>query len=77
MSLHSMYYNFLSIHKTLRTTPALAPHVSKKLLEMSDIIEMLEAWESVAAKWCRTYPPATIRSILDHGSARAQDAAIS
>ncbi|MGA8170414.1 MAG: helix-turn-helix domain-containing protein [Methylocystis sp.] len=46
MSLHFMYYNFVRIHKTLRTTPAMAAGVTKKLWEMSDVVDMLEVWES-------------------------------
>ncbi len=46
MSLHFMYYNFVRIHKTLRTTPAMAAGVSKKLWEMSDVVDMIEVWES-------------------------------
>ncbi len=45
MSLHFMYYNFVRIHKTLRTTPAMAAGVSRKLWEMSDVVDMLETWE--------------------------------
>jgi IS1 family transposase len=45
MSLHFMYYNFVRIHKTLRTTPTMAAGVSKKLWEMSDVVDMLEVWE--------------------------------
>lgn len=46
MSLHFIYYNFVRIHKTLRTTPAMAAGVTKKLWEMSDIVDMLEVWET-------------------------------
>lgn len=45
-ALHAMYYNFVRIHQTLRVTPAMAAGVSKKLWEMSDIVAMLEEWES-------------------------------
>lgn len=48
MALHFMYYNFVRIHKTLRTTPAMAAGVSKRLWEMSDIVDVLEAWETCA-----------------------------
>jgi hypothetical protein len=34
-----------SIHKTLRTTPAMAAGVTKRLWEMGDIVDVLEAWE--------------------------------
>ena len=42
----AMYYNFVRIHKTLRTTPAIAANVTKRLWEMSDIVDVLEAWEN-------------------------------
>lgn len=46
MALHFLYYNFVRIHKTLRVTPAMAAGVTKRLWEMSDIVDMLEAWEA-------------------------------
>jgi hypothetical protein len=45
IALHTMYYNFVRIHQTLRVTPAMAAGVTKKLWEVSDIVEMLEQWE--------------------------------
>jgi len=33
-------------HKTLRTTPAMAANVSKRLWEIGDIVDVLEAWEA-------------------------------
>jgi hypothetical protein len=40
---------------TIRTTPAMAAGVTKRLWEMTDIVDMLEAWE--AAEWvlCEDY----------------------
>jgi IS1 family transposase len=46
VALFAMYYNFVRIHKTLRTTPAMAAGVSKRLWEISDIVNVLEAWEA-------------------------------
>ena len=40
------YYNFVRIHKTLRTTPAMAANVTKCLWEIGDIVDVLEAWEN-------------------------------
>ena len=40
-----MYYNFVRIHKTLRTTPAMAAGVTSRLWEIGDIVDVLEAWE--------------------------------
>jgi IS1 family transposase len=45
IALHTMYYNFVRIHQTLRVTPAMAAGVSDKLWEVSDIVAMLEQWE--------------------------------
>ena len=46
VALFAMYYNFVRIHKTLRTTPAMAAKVTERLWEMSDIVGVLEAWEA-------------------------------
>src|ERR1700733_5496180 len=45
IALHTMYYNFVRIHQTLRVTPAMAAGVTNKLWEVIDIVEMLEQWE--------------------------------
>jgi IS1 family transposase len=46
MALHFLYYNFVRVHKTLKMTPAMAAGVTKRLWEMSDVVEILEAWEA-------------------------------
>jgi IS1 family transposase len=46
VALFAMYYNFVRIHKTLRTTPAMAAGVTKRLWEVGDIVSTLEAWEA-------------------------------
>jgi hypothetical protein len=48
MALHFLYYNFVRIHQTLRTTPAMAAGVTKRLWEVSDIVDVLETWENSA-----------------------------
>jgi hypothetical protein len=50
VALFAMYYNFVRIHKTLRTTPAMAAGVTKRILEIGDIVDVLEAWETQEAK---------------------------
>ncbi len=47
VALHMMYYNFVRVHQTLRMTPAMAAGVTKRLWEMSDVVDMLEAWEAL------------------------------
>src|SRR6266436_6169546 len=46
MALHFLYYNFVRIHKTLRTTPAMAASVTKRLWEIGDMVDVLEAFET-------------------------------
>jgi hypothetical protein len=38
-------YNFIKIHGTLRTTPAMAAGVTDRLWEVSDLVALLEASE--------------------------------
>lgn len=46
VALHMMHYNFVRIHQTLRTTPAMAAGVSSKLWEISDIVALLDQEDS-------------------------------
>jgi hypothetical protein len=48
VALFALYYNFVRIHKTLRTTPAMAANVTKRLWEIGDIVDVLEAWEALS-----------------------------
>jgi IS1 family transposase len=46
MALHFFYYNFVRIHKTLKTTPAMAAGVTDRLWEVAGMVAVLEAWEA-------------------------------
>jgi IS1 family transposase len=46
VALFTTYYNFVRIHKTLRVTPAMAAGVTDRLWDVSDIVSVLEMWES-------------------------------
>jgi hypothetical protein len=46
MALHFMYYDFVRIHNTLRTTPAMASKVTARLWEIGDIVDLLEVCEA-------------------------------
>jgi IS1 family transposase len=54
VALHSMYYNFVRLHKTLRVSPAMAAGVTDRLWEMVDVVDVLDAFE---AKRKRTRKP--------------------
>jgi hypothetical protein len=47
VALFAFYYNFVRVHKTLRMTPAMAAGVTKRLWEISDVVDVLEAWEQM------------------------------
>ena len=46
MAFHFLYYNFVRIHKTLKVTPAIAAGVTDRLWEVTDMVSVLEAWET-------------------------------
>jgi hypothetical protein len=46
VAIHTMHYNFVRIHTTLRCTPAMAAGVSTKLWELADMVKVLEDWEA-------------------------------
>jgi hypothetical protein len=46
VALHIICYNFVRIHQTLRTTPAMAAGITKRLWEITDIVDVLEAFEA-------------------------------
>ena len=49
VAIHTMQYNFVRIHQTLRCTPAMAAGVSKNLWELADMVKVLEDWEAAKA----------------------------
>lgn len=46
VAIHTMHYNFVRIHQTLRCTPAMAAGVTTKLWELTDMVTVLEEWEN-------------------------------
>jgi len=46
ISLHAMFYNFVRVHQTLKMTPAMAAGVTKRLWEMTDVVDLIDAWEA-------------------------------
>jgi IS1 family transposase len=46
VALHSMYYNFVRLHQTLKVSPAMAAGVTDRLWEMADVVDMLDAFEA-------------------------------
>src|SRR5215211_1695968 len=46
VAIHTMHYNFVRIHQTLRCTPAMAAGVTKTLWELPDMVRVLEEWEA-------------------------------
>ena len=46
VAIHTMHYNFVRIHQTLRCTPAMAAGVTAQLWELADMVKVLEDWEN-------------------------------
>ena len=46
VAIHTMHYNFVRIHQTLRCSQAMAAGVTSKLWELTDMVKVLEAWEA-------------------------------
>ncbi len=49
VAIHTMHYNFVRIHQTLRCTPAMAAGVSTGLWELTDMVKVLEDYEGQQA----------------------------
>lgn len=47
VAIHTMHYNFVRIHQTLRCAPAMAAGVTTKLWELADMVKVLEDWEAL------------------------------
>jgi IS1 family transposase len=47
VAIHFMHYNFVRLHQTTRVTPAMAAGVTDKLWEISDMVRVLEEWETI------------------------------
>jgi hypothetical protein len=50
VALHFMYYNFCRVHKSLKTTPALAAGIAKWTWHVEDIVRILEQLEESVLK---------------------------
>ena len=59
-------YNFIKIHRTLRTTPAMAAGVTGKLWEVADLVALWESYEqgTEMADNARGYSNSPSRNIL-------------
>ena len=57
IALFAMCYNFVRIHQKLRTTPAMPTKITDRLWEISDVVDVLEAWETTSN---RMRPPTEV-----------------
>ena len=42
VALYALWYNFVRIHKTLRTSPAMATGIEKRLWSMEDVVALID-----------------------------------
>ena len=45
VALYALWYNFVRIHKTLRTTPAMAAGIESRLWSMEDVVRLVKERE--------------------------------
>jgi hypothetical protein len=45
VALYTVFYNFTKIHKTLRTTPAMAARVTDRVWDIPEIVALIEEAE--------------------------------
>ena len=43
VALYALWYNFVRIHKTLRTSPAMAAGIESRLWSMEDVVKLIDA----------------------------------
>jgi IS1 family transposase len=53
VALHSMFYNFVRVHQTLKTTPAKAAGVTTRVWKLEDVVDMIDAFEALEARQIR------------------------
>ena len=50
VALYALWYNFVRIHKTLRTSPAMAAGIETRLWSMEDVVALIDARETEPKK---------------------------
>ena len=46
LAIYFMHYNFARVHSTIRCSPAMAAGVTKTLMDLGWMVDVLEAWEA-------------------------------
>jgi IS1 family transposase len=58
IALHYFHYNFIRVHQTIKTTPAVMAGVANKVWTMTDFVELLERGERLLGGRLTDYKPA-------------------
>ena len=66
VALHYFHYNFVRIHQTIKTTPAIAAGVANKVWTMVDLVELLEREERLLKGRLTDYKPAASKNPNHH-----------
>jgi IS1 family transposase len=57
VALHYFYYNFVRVHQTIQTTPAVMASITDKVWTMVDFVKLMEREESLLGGRLTTYKP--------------------
>lgn len=49
VALYTVWYNWCRIHKTLRTSPAMAAGLTDRLMDMTEIVRLIDELENQKA----------------------------
>ena len=47
VALYALWYNFVRVHKTLRTSPAMAAGIETRLWSMEEVVKLIERREDL------------------------------
>ncbi|MFL6929261.1 MAG: hypothetical protein ACJ8FK_05075, partial [Xanthobacteraceae bacterium] len=47
VALYALWYNFVRVHKSLRTSPAMAARIESRLWSMEDVVALIDGKRSV------------------------------
>ena len=58
IALQYLHYNFIRVHQTIKTTPAVAARIASREWKMRDFVELLEREERLLGGRLTNYKPA-------------------
>ena len=61
IALHHFHYNFIRVHQTIQTTPAMMAGIANKVWTMVDFVQLLEREENLSGGRLTNYKPNPVK----------------